>query len=49
MTSTQRVRLANLGAELERVRKAGDIPRMQSLIAQKMRLLQSVYGTLARA
>jgi hypothetical protein len=47
MTSTQAVRLAKIGAEFEKARKAGDLGRMQSLISQETRLLQSVYGTLA--
>jgi hypothetical protein len=45
MTTTQTVRRTKLNAELEAAGKAGDISRMQSLIFQDMRLLQSVYGT----
>jgi hypothetical protein len=44
MTSTQIARLATIDAELATARKAGDIPRMQRLLGQRQRLMESVYG-----
>jgi hypothetical protein len=45
MISTQTVRLAKLGAEIEMARKAGDITRLEHLAGQHQRLLESVYGS----
>ena len=44
MTSSMLVRLAKLGEQLELARRSGDISRMQLLIGQHQRLLESVYG-----
>jgi tetrahydromethanopterin S-methyltransferase subunit F len=49
MTSNMIVRLAKLDEGLRVARAAGDIPRMQQLIGQHQRLLESVCGApLAR-
>ncbi len=48
MTSTQLVKIAKLNQEMDVARRAGDLPRWQQLIGQKQRLLESVYGRLAR-
>jgi hypothetical protein len=45
MTSSQIVRLSKLHSEVTAALRAGNISLAQSLIAQEMRLLESVYGS----
>ena len=48
MTSSQLIEVAKLNAEMGAARKEGDLCRLQQLILQKQRLLESVYGRLAK-
>jgi hypothetical protein len=41
------VHIAQLDEQLEVARLAGDTPRRQELLAEKMLLMQAVYGRLA--
>jgi hypothetical protein len=44
MTSTMCVHLAKLEEQTRAAARAGDIPRMQLLVGEQQRLLESVYG-----